>query len=168
MVLVNFLLGVSLLIWGRQLFWLFVAAAGFITGLQVAARAIPGPPWMGIVVGLAFAIGAALLAVFLKAVAIYVAGFLMGGAVLTSLAGLFGLDYGLFYWGLFLVGGIGGTIFIGFFFDFAVIWLSSLAGAYLVMNTFSLEGLFRILAFVGVLFAGVLIQTSQLKRDGDD
>ena len=168
MILVNFLLGVALLVSGRKLFWLFVAAAGFMTGLQVAARTIGGPEWVGIAIGILFAIGAALLAVFLKTVAIGVAGFLMGGSVLTGIASLFGADTGMLYWGLFLVGGLGGIILIGMFFDLAVIWLSSLAGAYLVMGVIPLDGVWRILTFVAILFAGVIFQSSQSKNNGDD
>lgn len=168
MILVNFLLGLALLVSGRKLFWLFVAAAGFITGLQVAARTIGGPEWVGIAIGIFFAIGAALLAVFLKTIAIGVAGFLMGGAVLTGIAGLFGADAGMLYWGLFLVGGIGGVILISMFFDLALIWLSSMAGAYLVMGVIPLEGVWRILTFVAILFVGVIFQTGQWRKDGDD
>ena len=40
MILVNFLLGLALLASGRKLFWLFVAAAGFMTGLQIAFLAV--------------------------------------------------------------------------------------------------------------------------------
>ena len=168
MILVNFLLGVALLVSGRKLFWLFVAAAGFMAGLQIAARTIGGPEWVGIAIGIFFAIGAALLAVFLKTIAIGVAGFLMGGSVLTSIAGLFGMDYGMLYWGLFLVGGVGGIILITMFFDLALIWLSSLAGAYLVMGIIPLEGVWRILTFVAILFVGVIYQSSQWKNNGDD
>lgn len=168
MVILNFLIGIALLVTGRKLFWLFIAAAGFMTGLQIAARTIGGPEWVGIAIGIFFAIGAALLAVFLKTVAIGVAGFLMGGAVLTGIAGFFGLDGGLLYWGLFLTGGIGGVILIGMFFDLAVIWLSSMAGSYLVMGILPLEGVWRILTFVAIMFAGVIYQTSQWRKNGDD
>lgn len=168
MIIFNAILGASLLLWGRKLFWLFVAAAGFLAGLQAASRLFTGPAWIGIAVGLVFAVTGALLAVFLKTVAIGVAGFLMGGAALTSLAGLFGLGQGLSYWGFFLVGGIGGAILIGMFFDLALIWLSSLAGTTLVMEIISLQGIARILTFMIILFAGALIQTSQWKKDDDD
>ncbi len=168
MVILNFIIGAALLVSGRKLFWLFVAAAGFMTGLQIAARAIGGPEWVGIAVGIFFAIGAALLAVFLKTVAIGVAGFLMGGAVLTGISGFFGLDSGLFYWALFLVGGLGGMILIGMFFDLAVIWLSSMAGAYLVMGIIPIDGVWRILTFVAILFVGVIYQTGQWRNNGDD
>ena len=168
MLIIYFLLGTSLLIWGRKLFWLFVGAAGFMTGLQIAAQAIGGPEWVGIAIGILFGVGAALLAIFLKSVAIGVAGFLMGGAILTSLAGFFNLDYGILYWGLYLAGGIGGVILISMFFDLALIWLSSLAGSYMVMGVFSLDGLPRILLFVGILFAGVIYQTTMWRKNGDD
>ena len=36
--LVNVILGSALLVAGRKLFWLFVAAAGFVTGMQLATR----------------------------------------------------------------------------------------------------------------------------------
>ena len=168
MILINFLLGISLLIWGRKLFWLFVAAAGFIAGIQIAARMIGGPEWVGIAIGIFIAIGAALLAVFLKTIAIGVAGFLMGGSVLTGIVSLFGMNSGMLYWGLFLVGGIGGIILISMFFDLALIWLSSMAGAYLVMGLVPLTGVWRILAFVAVLFVGVIYQTSQWRKNGDN
>jgi hypothetical protein len=147
------------------LFWLFVAGAGFMAGWQIASQFIQGPEWVGIVVGIFFAIVAAFLAVFLKTVAIGVAGFLMGGVVLTGLAGLFGIDQGLVYWALFVVGGIGGVILIGMFFDLALIWLSSLAGAMLIIRAFPLEGISRILVLVAVLFLGVIFQSSQRKNE---
>ncbi len=168
MAIFNALLGASLLVWGRKLFWLFVAAAGFLAGLQVASRLFHGPAWIGIAAGLVFAIGGALLAVFLKTVAIGAAGFLMGGAALTSLAGLLGLGQGWAYWGFFLAGGIGGAILIGLFFDLALIWLSSLAGTTLVMEIVPLQGIARVLAFMAILFIGALYQTSQWKKDDDD
>ena len=168
MLFINTLLGASLLIWGRKLFWLFVGAAGFFAGWQIAARTIGGPEWVGILIGVFFAVGAALLAVFLKTIAIGVGGFLMGGAVLTSLAGLFGLDTGLLYWILFVLGGIGGVVLISMFFDLTLIWLSSLAGASLILSAFSPEGILRVLLFLVLLIAGVAMQSSQKKKEKND
>lgn len=36
--LINLILGGALLVAGRKLFWLFVGAAGFVTGIQLATR----------------------------------------------------------------------------------------------------------------------------------
>jgi hypothetical protein len=164
MLFINTLLGASLLIWGRKLFWLFVAAAGFLTGWQVA-QAVTHNELVGILVGIFFAIGGALLAIFLKTIAIGVAGFLMGGSVLLSLAGWFGFDQGVVAWVIYIIGGIGGAILIGMFFDWAVILLSSLGGAALIVKAFSMDGLPRILALIGLVIFGIVIQASQLQKD---
>ncbi|MBV6396314.1 MAG: hypothetical protein HFACDABA_01912 [Anaerolineales bacterium] len=165
MLIVGLILGTALLIWGRQLFWLFIAGAGFMVGLQIASRAIGGPEWVGIAIGLVAAIGAALLAVFLKTIAIGVGGFLMGGAILTSLAGLLGVDTGLIYWTLFVIGGIGGALLISMFFDLALIWLSSLAGASLIVGAFSLDNPWRVMLFLVLLLIGVVAQARRAKEE---
>jgi hypothetical protein len=167
MFIVNTLLGASLLIWGRKLFWLFIAAAGFLTGWQIA-QAITQNQWAGIILGIFFAIGGALLAMFLKTIAIGVAGFLMGGSVLLSLAGLIGLDQGVIVWVIYLIGGIGGAIIIGMFFDWTVIILSSLGGAALIVNAFSMDGLARIVTLIGLVVFGIVIQASQMQKDKKD
>jgi len=168
MFIIHALLGASLLLWGRKLFWLFVGAAGFFAGWQISAHAIGGPEWVGIGIGLFFAFGAALLAVFLKTVAIGIGGFLMGGAILANLAGLFGLDTGVIYWALFVIGGIGGALLISMFFDLALVWLSSLAGASLIVGAFSLDNPWRVILFLVLLFIGVIAQTRQKKEEKKD
>lgn len=164
MLFINAFLGASLLIWGRKLFWLFVAAAGFLTGWQVA-QAITHNELVGILVGIFFAIGGALLAMFLKTIAIGVAGFLMGGWVLAGLAGLIGIDSGIVFWIIYLIGGISGALIIGMFFDWTVIILSSLGGAALIVKAFSMEGPPRILALVGLVIFGIVIQAGQMRKD---
>jgi hypothetical protein len=163
MVVINLLLGASLLLWGRKLFWLFIAAAGFFTGWQFAQIVTPNE-FVGLIVGIVFAIIGALLAVFLKTIAIGVAGFLMGGSVLLSLAGMFGLDHGLLAWIVYLVGGIGGAILIGMFFDWVVVILSSLGGAALIVGALPLNGIIRALAFIGLFIFGIVIQSSDMKK----
>jgi ammonia channel protein AmtB len=165
MFIVNVLLGAALLLWGRKLFWLFVGAAGFFTGLQIASQLIQGPEWIGIAVGLLFGIIAALLAIFLKSIAIGVAGFLMGGSILLSLAGWFGLDHGAVAWISYIVGGIGGAILIGMFFDWVVILLSSLGGAALIVQSFDMAFLIRAAIFVTLLVVGVVIQSRELRKE---
>lgn len=167
MLIVNTLLGASLLIWGRKLFWLFIAAAGFLTGWQIA-QAITQNEIVGIIIGIFFAIGGALLAIFLKTIAIGVAGFLMGGWVLSGLAGLIGIDSGILFWIIYLIGGIGGAILIGTFFDWAVIFLSSFGGAVLITDAFSLDGLVRIVTLIGLVVFGIVIQASQMRKDKKD
>ena len=164
MFLVNILIGASLIFWGRKLFWLFIAAAGFFTGWQFA-QIVTHNELVGLLVGVVFAIVGALLAVFLKTIAIGVAGFLMGGSVLLSLAGMFGLDQGILAWIIYLIGGIGGAILIGMFFDWVVIILSSLGGAALIVGALPLDGLVRALALIGLLVLGIASQAGEMKKD---
>jgi len=84
--IISLILGVALLVAGRKLFWLFVGAAGFVTGLQLATQFWQGPELLAIVIGLVVGVIFALLAIFLQSVAIGIAGFLAGGYILTVLA----------------------------------------------------------------------------------
>ncbi len=43
MAILNVLIGVGLLFFGRRAFWLFVAAAGFLAGLSLANNLLQGP-----------------------------------------------------------------------------------------------------------------------------
>jgi len=74
---INLVLGGALLLPGRKLFWLFVGAAGFLTEIQLATRFWQSPD---------------LLAIFLQALVIGLAGFLIGGYILTALAAMLGRD----------------------------------------------------------------------------
>ena len=167
--LINLILGGALLIAGRKLFWLFVGAAGFVTGIQLATRFWQGPDWLALVVGLVIGVIFALLAIFLQALVIGIAGFLLGAYVLTVLATMFGIDVnGIATWIVYIVGGILGLILVSFLFDWALITLSSLAGASLITQAFSPQGAQG--ATGGIIFfvlfiLGVLIQGSILRRE---
>ena len=162
---INLLLGVTLLVAGRKLFWLFIGIIGFITGVQLAAAFWTGPEWTAIVIGIIVGILFALLAVFIEALAIGIAGFLAGGFVLTTFTNMLGLNEGILFWLLFAVGGMIGLLLVMFFFDWALIVLSSLAGASLIVQSaFAGEGPGG-LVFVGLFLVGVLIQGLILLRE---
>jgi hypothetical protein len=161
---INLILGGALLVAGRKLFWLFVGAAGFVTGIQLATRFWQGPDLLAIVVGLVVGVIFALLAIFLQALVIGIAGFLIGGYVLTVLATMLGMDLtGIITWVVYLVGGVLGVLLVSFLFDWALITLSSLAGAALVIQAFTPQGaaggiLFFILFLLGVVIQGAVLR----------
>src|SRR6266542_4748028 len=90
----NLLLGGSLLVAGRKLFWLFVGVLGFIIGIQFVERFWTGSQTVAVIVGVVVGIIFALLAIFLETVAFAVAGFLAGGFVITTIANTLGLNLG--------------------------------------------------------------------------
>jgi hypothetical protein len=166
--MINLLLGVGLLVSGRRIFWLFVAAAGFLAGVDLSTRFFQGAEGLSIVVGLVVGILFALLAMALKSVAISVAGFFLGGAALLSLAGSFGIERGELI--IYIIGGVLGVIFLNTFFDWALIGISSFAGASILVQTLSLERPIAGIAFIVLLFIGIAIQFADKnrgKRDDD-
>ena len=163
---VSLILGGALLIAGRKLFWLFVGAAGFIAGLQFATQFWRGSEILAIVIGLVVGVVFALLAIFLQSVAIGVAGFLAGGYIFTVLATMLGIDVsGITTWIVYIIGGIIGVILVSLLFDWALITLSSLVGASLVIQSFLPQGATGGVLFFILFIAGVLIQGFNLRRE---
>jgi hypothetical protein len=161
----NAVLGTILLVAGRKLFWLMVAVIGFVIGVQVATRFFHSSELINILAGLALGIIFAILAIFLESMAIGLAGFLGGGYILVSLAGLLGLDSGVLTWVFFIVGGILGVILIMSLLDWALIIISSLAGASLILDGFHLKLAVADVAFLFLVVLGIIIQASGLHGD---
>jgi hypothetical protein len=163
---INLVLGGALLVAGRKLFWLFVGAAGFLTGMQLATRFWKGPDLLALLVALVIGVIFALLAIFLQALVIGIAGFLIGGYILTVLATMFGVDVaGAMAWIIYIIGGVLGLIFVSFLFDWAIITLSSLAGASLIVQSFFPQGAAGGILFLILFVLGVVIQGLTLQRD---
>lgn len=162
---INLLLGGSLLVAGRKLFWLFVGAVGFVTGLQLAMRLTQGRESVAIIIGLIVGVIFAILAIFLQTLAIGAAGFLAGGFVLTTFTDMLGIDRQALYWIIYGVGGILGVILVMFLFDWALITLSSLAGASLIVQSLFPERMAGGLVFFILFVIGVVIQGSILRNE---
>jgi hypothetical protein len=157
-------LGGGLLLAGRKIFWLLVGAIGFIIGVQVAVRFFHGHEIVTIVVGLALGIILAVLAIFLETLAIGIAGFLGGGYILLSLAGLLGLDKGVLSAVIFLAGGILGSLLVALLFNWALITISSLAGASMIVGAFPFQPATAGLIFFILVVVGVAIQGAGMRR----
>lgn len=161
----NAILGGALLLAGRKLFWLLVGAIGFVIGVEVAARFFHGSDLMTFLVGLVLGIIFAVLAVFVESIAIGIAGFLGGGYILQSLAAMLGFDKGALVWIAFIVGGIIGVILVAALLDWALITISSLAGASMVLHAFRLGQVNGGLLFLVLVIIGVAVQGSVLRRE---
>ncbi len=153
------IVGILLLIFGRGLFWLFVAATGFVIGASFAARALPGQPdWVILLVALAVGIVGALLALLVPTAIGIVTGFVAGGYLALTLLELAGASLGDLAWLPFVVGGLIGAIIVLLLFDWAVIALSSLVGALTIVSVFALQGLAALLVTAVLFFIGVAVQ----------
>jgi hypothetical protein len=163
MVLFKVLAGIGLLLMGRRLFWLFVGLIGFVSGLRIGAHFFPGQPeWMILVMGLVAGVLGALFAVFLQWGAILSAGFITGAYVAVRLlhvgVGTSGTD-----WIVFLIGGILGGLVMVVLFDWALIVLSSLAGAGLITEVVRLDRPMVTVLFTILSIFGVIIQFRLVK-----
>jgi hypothetical protein len=154
---INIILGAALLVAGRRLFWLFVMAGGFIAGVQIATNYIKGPEWLTIIIGLVVGVAFAILAIFFQTLAIGIAGFFLGGSILSTIVGALGIDINWISW---IIGGVIGVILVSMLFDWALIGLSSFGGATLLVQSLNLAPPIRGIAFIVLLIIGILVQAS--------
>lgn len=126
--IVQLLIGVVTLLYGRRLYWLFIALAGFTFGLLLGQQLFSAQPAI-VTFFLALVIGAGLaaLALFIQRPLIALGAFFGLGALAAVVAG--GLGLGNLSWVFFLVGGIIGAVLVFLYFDWALIINSSLSGA---------------------------------------
>jgi len=159
------LIGAIILFFGRRLFWLCVAAVGFAAGVEFAPHLMHEPTQvLQLSIAIVFGFIGALLALFLQKVAIAVAGFLAGGKLAMALVTAF-IAEGARYPGItFIVGGIIGMILLLSLFDWALIVMSSLVGAYLIAHTVPLPQTGTTILFLGLAALGIVVQVAAFRR----
>ena len=163
--IVGALLGVVILLFGRRLFWLCVAAVGFAAGVEMAPHIMQQPtPLLALTFALVLGFIGALLALFLQKIAIAIVGFVSGGKIALAVAAAFIANAAQFYWLTFIVGGIVGAILLLVLFDWALIFLSSMVGAYLILSAVAVPSAGTTILFMALVLVGVLIQAGALRR----
>lgn len=163
--IVSLLVGIALLLFGRRLFWLFVAAIGFAIGLQLAPYFMQNPPpWLSLTISIALGLLGALLAFLLQKLAIGIAGFLVGGRVAVAVAAAFMTNYAQYYGVTFVIGGIIGALLLLALFDWALIIFSSIEGARLIASTAHLPSTGTTVLLVGLAIFGIIVQAMMFRR----
>lgn len=165
MIVARLLAGLCALFLGRQLFWLFVGVVGFALGMDIATRAYWGQP-DSVVVTIALAAGVvgAVLALVLQELMIRVVGFVAGGYIGALLLATTVPYPGRYLWLAFLVGGLVGALLLGALFNWALIVLSSLFGAALLVQHLPPGSLAGQLGFVVLAIVGVVVQSAMRRR----
>jgi hypothetical protein len=158
----------SLLMLGRRLYWLFVAAVGFVVVVRFASEYITvGPDWLSLALGIAVGLAGALFAVFLQKIAVALAGFAASAWLAYEVAARFVLDVNAATVAALVAGALG-AIFASVLFDWALILLSSVAGAVLLVDSFLLDDTLALVVMGVVAIAGISIQANMLHRDRED
>jgi hypothetical protein len=163
--IVSALIGVVVLFFGRKLFWLCVAAFGFAAGVELAPHLVQDPtPLVQLSIALILGFLGALLALFLQKFAVGIVGFAAGARLAVGLAATFYVEYEKYYWLTFIIGGIIGAILLVALFDWALIFLSSLLGAHLIVNAIVLPTTGATVLLVGLTILGIIVQAAAFRR----
>ncbi len=164
---ISLLLGAVLLLFGRRLFWLFVAAVGFAIGLEVVPYIVQHPPpWLALTAGIALGLLGAVLALLVQKIAIAVAGFLVGGHIATALMAAFVATHAQYSGLTFIIGGIIGALLLLALFGWALILFSSIAGAELIVSNLHIPASGSTILFIALTIVGVVVQAALLGRRG--
>jgi hypothetical protein len=157
MALVTLLIGIALLTMGRKLFWLFIAVAGFYFGLMIATRFLGNFEGASVPIAVIIAAGGAVLAFFLQRLALSMAGFLIGGYAVLTIASPASMAIGWPMVALFIAGGLIGALGVALVFNWSLVIFTALTGALLIINSIPIQPpmltlLFAILFLIGMAF----------------
>jgi len=162
--IINLFIGLLLLALGRRLFWLFVGCIGFVVGsnYSIALWGLQAD-WVILVIALFAGFVGALLAIFFQGLAIGLSGFFAGGYIAIVLMNMSGFGPNELFWIIYLIGGgIIGAVLVAVLFGWALILLSSIIGAALIVQTLSINPPTNIFIFLFII--GFLFQTRLSKK----
>jgi hypothetical protein len=157
--IVQLILGCVVLLAGRNIFWLFIALAGFLVGFELAGV------WLAdksLLLQVAAALGAgllgALLAVIFERVAFALAGFYAAAYLALIIVDRIGGTSGE---SIIIIGsGLVGALIAALVMDWAIIVLSALVGAAAIVATIAMPPVIEIALFIVLVAVGVAVQRS--------
>ena len=164
--LIYVVIGILLLVGGRKFFWFFVGAIGFITGFTLADQVL-GIESLIISLSVAIIVGAVgvAIALFLQGFAIFVGGFLAGAYIAYMIVTSFGLVSQEIFWIAYVGGGIIGALLLFLLFDWALVMLSSIAGAAIIIDSFTLEPMLETAIAIVLALLGIFVQARFLLKE---
>ena len=167
---VSLVLGAVLLIFGKRLFWLALAAQGFILGLQLTDKYLALAGQTEYVVAAVAGVGGAIFAYVAQKLAVKISGLGIGAVLAYYAAQPFAEQLSYQIWFVVLVGALLGMCFATFVAKAALVVLSVLLGAFLVTRALQLEPQQEMVAFAVLAVVGLVIQTrgkAEPKTDED-
>lgn len=163
--IISVLIGIAVLLFGRRLFWLLVAAVGFAAGVEMAPWLVHQPsPILVITAALVLGFVGALLAFFLQKIAVALVGFVAGGRLAVAIIAAFVVQHEGSFALTFLIGGIIGALIFLLLFDWALIVLSSMVGAYMIASAITLPQVGSTIVFLVLAVVGIVVQAGLSRR----
>ena len=161
------LVGIVLVLFGRRLYWLFVGGVGFLTGLELAPRLLPGrPEWVILVSAIGLALLGMILAIVAQKFIIALVGLVAGGGIGMLVLRMLGLEGDVLTWIVYAVSALLGVVVVLALFEWGLILLSSLAGANLIViglqDWTSMSQGVALAAMIVVAVVGVVVQAGFL------
>jgi hypothetical protein len=164
--LLRILFGLILVTTGRRLYWFFVGVMGFLVGVAYAPQIFPGQtPAMQLVIALVAGFVGASIALFLQSLMVGLAGFVAGGFIVTRILQALAVDTSGYGWVPFVIGGVIGAALVAILFNWALVILSSLAGALLVTQSLATSLQIQGLIFVVLFLIGIAAQAATMPRE---
>ncbi|MDJ0835857.1 MAG: hypothetical protein QNK37_05025 [Acidobacteriota bacterium] len=153
------LIALALVMAGRRLYWVFLACVGFAAGFTLATEVFANATDMEIIiVGLVLGLMGLFVALFLQKAAIGVGGFLGGSYITLAMMDLVGVPTAGLNLLIPLLGGLVGIILLVMLFDAALVLLSSIAGAALLVQVTTLNPPYDTLLFLVIAIFGMMFQ----------
>lgn len=163
LLLANLLVGTAMLLFGRKLFWVFVAGTGFSVGALLAAEGLgPRGDWTAVSLALLAGIAGAVVALYAQKLAVGIAGFLAGAYLGHALGQA--AQFAVAPWIVGMVGGVLGSLILSALFNWALMALSSLLGAAVIAQSLPLVRPWPSLIFVALVVFGMAIQARHHAR----
>ena len=162
--------GLGILFFGRKLFWLYVGVVGMLLGFELAQNYLPDAQlWLFLICGAVLGIISAVLAILMQYVAVGLAGFVGGSYLAVQVLDILPMiNVGELQWLLLLIPAVLGTIVCIMVFDLAIIFLSSLTGAVILVQLFEMNPALQNVLFLVVAVIGASVQYTVYSREGID
>jgi hypothetical protein len=162
---INLSFGLIVLTLGRRLFWLFVGLIGFAAGLHFAAS-VWQPQSQLLLIGVAALAGlvGAVVAIFFQKIAFGLAGFAGNGYIALNLIHLLGIRSDQLIWLPYFIGRLIGVLLMLYIFDWALIFISALAGAAMIVQALTLSTGIEAGIYLMLVICGIIVQI-KIKND---
>ena len=171
MAAVQALVGFLTLILGRQYYAVYVGAITFMLARIYIPQFFPKQSISNVsVTSIVAGILVGGLSFSLKRILAIIASFFVGGSLVFGVADIVGLDPAFQTWTAFVIAGVIGAVLTLLAFDFAVIFLSAVYGASLILQSLHLPGFSQLfwlilLAAFGIIVQWVLLQYGHPEPD---